>query len=80
MLSWARHEPLQEKALAYGRVSKEMRRNEWPATGSRVTSCGEKTAEVSPLRLMFMVFGDQWDVSEHSLRAAGSSLFWGFKK
>ena len=67
MLSWARHEPLQEKALAYGRVSKEMRRNEWQATGSRVTSCGEKPAKVSAFRGMLIVLGDQWDVSDHSL-------------
>lgn len=32
------------------------------------------------LHLMFMDFGDQWDVSEDKLHAAGSSLFWSFKK
>lgn len=43
-------------------------------------TCSERDAEFSVLHLMFMDFGDQWDVSEDKLHAAGSSLFWSFKK
>ena len=84
VLPWARCEPLQEKALAYERISKEINVEETSgkseATASCDVSCGEKTAELSALCLMFMDFGGQWDVSELTLRAAGSSLFRVFKK
>ena len=83
MLPWARCEPLQEKALAYERISKEINVEETggksEATASCDVSCGEKT-ELSALCLMFTDFGGQWDVSELTLRAAGSSLLWCFKK